>query len=85
MSTMFAKRTRKSKEDIIIMTPEQERLVIAMLTKLADVQPVIDPDYKDDESRTVFQCVFCGSSDRFGVIIHAEDCVVTLARKLREM
>jgi hypothetical protein len=67
------------------MTPEQERLVLEMLTKLADVQPVINPDYKDDESGTVFQCVFCGSSSRFGVIIHDNDCIVTLARKLKEM
>ena len=67
------------------MISEQERLVLAMLTKLADVQPVIDPDYKDDESRTVYQCIFCGSSDRFGMMKHDEDCVVTLARKLREM
>jgi len=65
------------------MTPQQEQLVLAILTKLADVQPVIDPYYED---HPVYQCIFCGKNDNLmSSIAHTEDCVVALAKQLKEM
>ena len=64
------------------MTPEQEHLVLKILSGLADTQLVI----RDYYGSNFFECLFCTCAsavfkDDFK---HAPDCPVALAQQLRK-
>jgi len=64
------------------MTPEQEQLVLKIVSQLADTQLVIGHYYGDH----LFECLFCHAEPSVYSIAfkHAPDCPVLLAQQLRK-
>ncbi len=59
------------------MTPQQELLVLTMLTKLADAQLA--------KINEISYCLFCSKTEKyFEQIKHSDDCIVMLAKKLKD-
>lgn len=64
------------------MTEQQEQLVLTMLAKLVDAKTVIEPYYDDTYTN---MCIFCGKESNVAeLIIHSSDCVVRIAKQLKE-
>ena len=62
------------------MIPKKWELVLYILYKLADVEEIC----REENGVLLYSCIFCGNESTLKVI-HDDDCVVTLSRKLKEM